>query len=119
MKQAAKALEPLDFQISPLRLLWPILALLAAFVFFLEFIADVGGGDDRSPPPAENASPPISPTPTPDPFPDSGVLPASQRTAVGRRTTRPASGRRGKGGARPTNATSLGGHAHQRRHRWL
>jgi hypothetical protein len=30
-------------RIFQLRVLWPILALLAAFVIFFEFIADVGG----------------------------------------------------------------------------
>ena len=60
--------------ISRLRLLWPFLALLAAFVFFLEFIADVGGSAEPQPSPPEVAAPTATPTPAP-PFPDIQGLP--------------------------------------------
>jgi hypothetical protein len=45
-------------RILQLRLLWPILLLLAAFVIFFEFIADVGGTDEPLP------SPPLHPVAT-------------------------------------------------------
>ncbi len=64
----------------PLRVLWPVLLLLAAFVIFFEFIADVGGSRDPlpSPPSARpvptvvteqlaSATPVATPTPTPAP----------------------------------------------------
>ena len=44
-------------RILQLRLLWPILLLLVAFVIFFEFIADVGGSAEPLP------SPPIQPLP--------------------------------------------------------
>jgi len=50
-------------RILQLRLLWPILLLLAAFVIFFEFIADVGGSAEPLP------SPPIQPSPTASPSP--------------------------------------------------
>ena len=62
--------------ISRLRLLWPFLALLAAFVFFLEFIADVGGSAEPQPSPPEVAAPTATPTPAP-PFPDIQGLPGA------------------------------------------
>jgi len=45
-------------RILQLRLLWPILLLLVAFVIFFEFIADVGGSAEPLP------WPPIQPSPT-------------------------------------------------------
>lgn len=44
-------------RIVQLRVLWPILLLLAAFVIFFEFIADVGGSAQPLP------SPPLAETP--------------------------------------------------------
>jgi hypothetical protein len=57
-------------RILQLRVLWPILLLLAAFVIFFEFIADVGGSAEPLP------SPPIQPSPTASPSP-SPVEPAA------------------------------------------
>jgi len=50
-------------RILQLRLLWPILLLLAAFVIFFELIADVGGSAEPLP------SPPVQPLPTASPSP--------------------------------------------------
>lgn len=50
-------------RILQLRLLWPILLLLAAFVIFFEFIADVGGSAEPLP------SPPFEPVATASPSP--------------------------------------------------
>lgn len=44
-------------RIVQLRVLWPLLLLLAAFVIFFEFIADVGGSAQPLP------SPPLGETP--------------------------------------------------------
>lgn len=51
-------------RILQLRLLWPILLMLAAFVIFFRFIADVGGSAEP------RSSPPIQPLPTASPSPD-------------------------------------------------
>ncbi len=60
-------------RILQLRLLWPILLLLAAFVIFFQFIADVGGTAEPqsspSPLPAPTASPSPSPAEQPEPVP--------------------------------------------------
>jgi hypothetical protein len=50
-------------RILQLRLLWPVLLLLAAFVIFFQFIADVGGSAEPQ------SSPPIIPLPTASPSP--------------------------------------------------
>ncbi len=50
-------------RILQLRLLWPVLLLLAAFVIFFEFIADVGGSAEPQ------TSPPVGPLPTASPSP--------------------------------------------------
>lgn len=50
-------------RILRLRMLWPVLLLLAAFVIFFEFIADVGGSAEPL------SSPPIQPLPTASPSP--------------------------------------------------
>jgi len=50
-------------RILQLRLLWPVLLLLAAFVIFFQFIADVGGNAEPQ------SSPPIQPVPTASPSP--------------------------------------------------
>lgn len=50
-------------RIFQLRLLWPILLLLAAFVIFFELIADVGGSAEPLP------SPPLQPVATASPSP--------------------------------------------------
>ena len=71
------------------RFLWPFLVLLASFVFFFEFIADVGGGGELLSSPPETPTPAATPTPTPtptvaDPFPDTGHLPpASVQRVIG------------------------------------
>lgn len=57
-------------RIIQLRLIWSILLLLAAFIIFFEFIADVGGSADpqSSPPqplPTASPSPMASPSPGP------------------------------------------------------
>ena len=54
-------------RILQLRLLWPILLLLAAFVIFFEFIADVGGSAEPLPSPPFQPSPTASPSPTEQP----------------------------------------------------
>lgn len=50
-------------RVFQLRLLWPVLLLLAAFVIFFEFIADVGGSAEPQ------SSPPFQPVPTASPSP--------------------------------------------------
>jgi hypothetical protein len=50
-------------RILQLRVLWPVLMLLAAFVIFFELIADVGGSAEPLP------SPPFHPVPTASPSP--------------------------------------------------
>jgi len=50
-------------RILQLRVLWPVLVLLAAFVIFFELIADVGGSAEPLP------SPPLRPVPTASPSP--------------------------------------------------
>ena len=61
MTQTGKGDNPREVRVLQLRLLWPFLLLLAAFVIFFEFIADVGGSADplRAPPqlPVSSASP--------------------------------------------------------------
>jgi hypothetical protein len=52
-------------RILQLRILWPILLLLAAFVVFFELIADAGGSAEPSPSPPVQAVPAASPTPSP------------------------------------------------------
>jgi hypothetical protein len=54
-------------RILQLRILWPILLLLAAFVIFFELIADVGGSAAPSPSPPVHAVP-TSPLPTEAPI---------------------------------------------------
>jgi hypothetical protein len=54
-------------RIFQLRVLWPVLALLAAFVIFFEFIADVGGSAEPLPSPPVPAVPTASPSPSPSP----------------------------------------------------
>jgi len=54
-------------RIFQLRVLWPVLALLAAFVIFFEFIADVGGSAEPLPSPPVQAVPTASPSPSPAP----------------------------------------------------
>ncbi len=48
------------------RILWPILLLLALFVLFFEFIADVGGGAIPTPAPAATTSPSATSEPSSD-----------------------------------------------------
>jgi len=55
---------PSLLRILQLRILWPILLLLAAFVIFFELIADVGGSADPLPSPPVGAVPAASPSPT-------------------------------------------------------
>jgi hypothetical protein len=54
-----------------LRIIWPVLVFLAAFVIFFEFIAEVGGsGAPQHSPPFEVIPPPV-PTPSLTPeFPE-------------------------------------------------
>lgn len=82
MRQASQPLSTPDLQLFPLRLLWPLLGLLAAFVLFFEFIADVGGSGDPRPSPPENPQPIVSPTPTASPFPESDALPLANVVQV-------------------------------------
>lgn len=66
-------------RILQLRVLWPILLLLAAFVIFFEFIADVGGSAEPLPsPPPVQAVPTASPSPAEQP--DSGPAGPADRT---------------------------------------
>jgi len=48
-------------KIGPLRIIWVVLALLAAFVIFVECIAKVGGGSDSLPKPHVTAVPAATP----------------------------------------------------------
>ena len=82
MRQASKALKPPATHLLSLRLLWPFLILLAAFVFFFEFIVDAGGSGGPRSFPAENPSPLASPTPTAGPFPDTSSLPLANVVQV-------------------------------------
>jgi hypothetical protein len=52
-------------RILQLRVLWPVLLLLAAFVIFFELIADVGGSAEPLPSPPFQPIPTASPSPTP------------------------------------------------------
>ena len=63
MTQPGRGGKRADVRVLNLRLLWPFLLLLAAFVVFFEFIADVGGSAEplRAPP----QLPVTSSTPTP------------------------------------------------------
>ena len=82
MRQASKALKPPATHLLSLRLLWPFLFLLAAFVFFFEFIVDAGGSGGPRSFPAENPSPLASPTPAAGPFPDTSSLPLADVVQV-------------------------------------
>ena len=82
MRQASKALKPPVTHLLSLRLLWPFLVLLAAFVFFFEFIAGAGGSGGPRPSPLENPSPVASPTATAGPFPDTSTLPLANVVQV-------------------------------------
>jgi len=53
------------FRILQLRVLWPILVLLAAFVVFFELIADVGGSAEPLSSPPFQTVPTASPSPVP------------------------------------------------------
>jgi hypothetical protein len=53
-------------RILQLRILWPILVVLAAFVIFFELIADVGGSAEPLPSPPINAVPTASASPSPE-----------------------------------------------------
>ncbi len=55
-------------RVFQLRLLWPLLILLAAFVIFFEFVADVGGSAEPMP------SPSPGPLPVATPSPSAGLL---------------------------------------------
>lgn len=50
-------------RILQLRLLWPVLLLLAAFVIFFQFIADVGGTAEPQSSPSPLPAPTASPSP--------------------------------------------------------
>ena len=50
-------------RILQLRLLWPVLLLLAAFVIFFQFIADVGGTAEPQSSPSSLPAPTASPSP--------------------------------------------------------
>lgn len=50
-------------RILQLRLLWPVLLLLAAFVIFFQFIADVGGSAEPQSSPSPLPAPTASPSP--------------------------------------------------------
>jgi hypothetical protein len=75
-------------RILQLRLLWPILLLLAAFVIFFQFIADVGGSAEPLPWPPIQALPTASPSPTeqsePSPVGPSHQTPGPPVTPPGR-----------------------------------
>ncbi len=65
MIQESKFLKPPKVRIPRPRILWPLLLLLASFILFFEFIADVGGSDIRAP--IATPSPTASPSPTAEP----------------------------------------------------
>ncbi len=50
-------------RILQVRLLWPILLLLAAFVIFFQFIADVGGSAEPQSSPSPQPLPTAAPSP--------------------------------------------------------
>ena len=52
-----------------LRIIWPVLILLASFVIFFEFIADVGGSENAASSPPFGIAPTASPSGTPTPEP--------------------------------------------------
>ncbi len=54
-----------------LKLLWVFLLLLACFVFFVEFVADVGGGAPAIPKPIPTQAPAATPLIRDLPQPDS------------------------------------------------
>jgi hypothetical protein len=56
-------------RILQLRVLWPVLVLLAAFVIFFELIADVGGSAEPLSSPPFQAIPTASPSPAESPTP--------------------------------------------------
>ena len=56
-------------RILQLRLLWPVLLLLAAFVIFFQFIADVGGSAEPQSSPSPLPAPTASPSPAEQPEP--------------------------------------------------
>ena len=56
-------------RILQLRVLWPVLVLLAAFIVFFELIADVGGSAEPVPSPPFQTAPAASPSPTASPAP--------------------------------------------------
>lgn len=65
----ARATVSALIRILQLRILWPILVVLAAFVIFFELIADVGGSAEPLPSPPFNVVPTASPVPSPEPAP--------------------------------------------------
>ena len=65
-------------RILQLRLLWPVLLLLAAFVIFFQFIADVGGTAEPQSSPSPLPAPTASPSPAEQP--ESGPGDPSQPT---------------------------------------
>lgn len=78
MGQASETLKTIVRAILPVRMLWPFLLLLAAFVIFFQFIADVGGSADPLSQPSRQPTPAASPTPTTYSFPDAGLVPAGR-----------------------------------------
>jgi hypothetical protein len=74
-------------RILQLRLLWPVMLLLAAFIIFFQFIADVGGTAEPlsspSPLPAPTASPSPPEQPEPGPVGPSQGTPGPPATPPG------------------------------------
>ncbi len=74
-------------RILQLRLLWPIMLLLAAFVIFFQFIADVGGTAEPQSSPSPLPAPTASPSPAeqsdPGPVGPSPITPGSPATPPG------------------------------------
>ncbi len=75
-----------------LGILWPLLLLLASFVIFFEFIADVGGSAAPAPAPTATPTPTASAAPTSGPFPatDDGTTTGAKRAIDGTTAITPA-----------------------------
>ena len=92
MIQDTKLFKSAVLRFLRLRILWPLLLLLASFVIFFEFIADVGGSAAPAPAPTATPTPAASPAPTGGPFPatDDGTTNGAKRAIDGATAITPA-----------------------------
>ncbi|MEE8369252.1 MAG: hypothetical protein V3S00_00625 [Dehalococcoidia bacterium] len=68
MIQDTKRFKSAALRVLRLGILWPLLLLLASFVIFFEFIADIGGSAAPAPAPTATPTPVASAAPTSGPF---------------------------------------------------